>query len=130
MEYFELSNGVKIPAMSLGTYPMTKLTVIKALNYALRHGYEGFDTAHAYYNERWCKYGKLFTGKKREEIFITTKVSNVQQRTGDIRGALQNSLKSLGVSYIDLYLMHWPYPGTYIETWKEMEKLYGRESSV
>lgn len=124
MEYFELSNGVKIPAMSLGTYPMTKLTVIKALNYALRHGYEGFDTAHAYYNERWCKYGKLFTGKKREEIFITTKVSNVQQRTGDIRGALQNSLKSLGVSYIDLYLMHWPYPGTYIETWKEMEKLY------
>ena len=70
MEYFELSNGVKIPAMSLGTYPMTKLTVIKALNYALRHGYEGFDTAHAYYNERWCKYGKLFTGK-REKKFLS-----------------------------------------------------------
>lgn len=56
MEYFEPSNGVKIPAMSLGIYPMTKLTVIKALDFAVRHGYEGFDTAHAYYNERWCKF--------------------------------------------------------------------------
>lgn len=124
MEYFKLVNGVEIPVVSFGTYPMTKLTVIKALNYALRHGYESFDTAHAYYNERWCKYGKMFIGKKRENVFITTKISNIQQRTGDIRGALENSLKALGVSYIDLYLMHWPNPETYIKTWKEMEKLY------
>lgn len=101
-----LSNGISVPSIRMGTYPMTKLTLIKALTYALRNGYEGFDTTHAYYNERWCKYAIWFSNKKREEIFITTKVSNVQQLSGDIRGALQNSLKSMGIKYVDLYLIH------------------------
>lgn len=124
MEYFKLSNQVKIPAINYGTFPMTKFTCVKALNCALRNGYEGFDTAHAYYNEKWCKFGMMLSMRKRENLFITTKISNVQQRSGDVESALHHSLKELGLKYIDLYLMHWPNPETYLRTWKSMERLY------
>lgn len=61
---------------------------------------------------------------KRNELFITTKLSNGAQRTGNVEKALKNSLRRLGTNYIDLYLMHWPNPGTYVDCWKQMENLY------
>ena len=83
------------------------------------------DTASAYKNEGRCRTGKSrAAGLPREELFITTKIWNNAQRIGDIDGAFKRSLERLGLDYIDLYLIHWPVPGCYLETWKQMEKLY------
>ena len=68
--------------------------------------------------------------KKRS--FITTKIWNNAQRLGDVEGAFQRSLDRLGLDYIDLYLIHWPVPGCFLNTWKDMEKILesGRALSI
>lgn len=125
MKYIKLNNGLEIPIIGLGTYPLNRIALIKAMWYAYKNGCESFDTSSAYGNERWLGIGirilKLFGAKK---IFITTKLSNVGQRKGDIRKELLKSMKKLNVDCIDLYLMHWPNPETYLDSWREMEKLY------
>lgn len=119
----KLSNSQNIPLMGLGTFPMKGIELIKAVVTAEKVGYSLFDTSRAYHNERELgialKLGKL----KREDIFVITKISNRQQETGDVRGALVSSLKMLHLSYVDLYLLHWPYPEYYMKTWKAMEEL-------
>ena len=118
-----LNNSQKMPLLGLGTFPMKGFEVIKAVIVAEKVGYSMFDTSRAYHNEREIgialKLGKL----KREDVFVITKISNRQQESGDVRGALLSSLKMMHLSYVDLYLMHWPYPEYYLKTWKEMEKL-------
>lgn len=127
MEYFTLNNGVKMPVIGLGTFPMRRFTLMKVIYQATNlpnGGYNSFDTSAAYGNERWLGFGQKISRKNRKALFITTKLSNVQQRTGDISEALQMSLKLLKTHYVDLYLMHWPNPDTYLESWKKMEILY------
>jgi len=130
MKNIILNNGVKMPIIGLGTYPLNRFNLIKAMWYAKKNDCTSFDTSSAYGNERWLGLGikilKLFGVKN---IFITTKLSNNSQRKGNIREALLESMKKLDVEKIDLYLMHWPNPETYLESWKEMEKLY-REGLV
>lgn len=126
MKYIDLNNGLKIPAVGLGTYPMNGFTLIKTLIMATRFGYTSFDTSEAYKNEKAVGHAIKICGKKRKDIIITTKLSNTQQRSGDIKGAVENSLELLQTKYIDLYLMHWPNPDTYLNSWKQMEKAYKR----
>lgn len=118
-----LNNSQSIPLMGLGTFPMKGPELIKAVITAEKVGYSMFDTSRSYHNERELgialKLGKL----KREDIFVITKISNRQQETEDVRGALISSLKLMGLSYVDLYLMHWPYTEYYLKTWKAMESL-------
>ena len=126
MEYFKLNNGVEIPAIGLGTYPMNRWEAARVVYKATSNkggDYTSFDTAPAYGNERWVGVGLKLSCKKRRDLFITTKLGN-QQRRGDVKGALKKSLKRLNLKYIDLYLMHWPNPNTYIECYKQMEELY------
>ena len=60
----------------------------------------------------------------REKIyFVTTKIWNTAQRIGDIEDSFNRSLERLGLDYVDLYLIHWPVPGCFGNTWKAMEKL-------
>jgi len=122
MKNIVLNNGLKMPIIGLGTYPLNRFKLIKAMWYAHKKGCTSFDTSSAYHNERWLGVGIKIFGVKN--IFITTKLSNTSQRNGNIREALLESIKRLGVKHIDLYLMHWPNPDTYLESWKEMEKLY------
>jgi len=124
MEHIKLNNGVCMPALMLGTFPMKGWAAMKTVFLAAKYGYTGFDTASAYDNERYIGRSIKCFFIKRENIFITTKVSNRAQRTGNIRKALESSLKSLKTDHVDLYLMHWPNPDTYIETWRQMEDLY------
>lgn len=124
MEYFILNNGIKMPAIGLGTFPMTRLELIRVFFQATACGYISFDTSAAYGNERWLGLAQWLSRKKRENLFFTTKLSNQQQREGNIRKALEDSLHLLKLDYVDLYLMHWPNPETYLKSWKEMEKLY------
>ena len=91
---------------------------------AIRSGYRLIDTSAAYGNERIIRRGIRWSRESRENLFIITRVSNKQQWTGDIREALLESLRNLGMDYVDMYMFHWPVPDTYIQTWREMEKLY------
>ncbi len=127
MNYFTLNNGVKMPAIGLGTFSMSRFALMKVVYQAVKKengGYSSFDTAAAYGNERWLGLGQKICTKKRHELFLTTKLSNTQQRIGNVGEALARSLVLLRTSYVDLYLMHWPNPETFVDCWLQMEALY------
>ena len=124
MEVKRLNNGVEMPVVGLGTFLMNKLPLVKTIRTASKMGYTSFDTSSAYQNESSVGWGLKFSGMKREEIFVTTKISNTQQYQSDARTALKLSLKNLKLSYVDLYLIHWPVPEKFQQTWLEMEQLY------
>jgi len=126
MQIIKLNNGLKMPILGLGTWPMNRFELVKAVYYAIRFGYTSIDTSSAYGNEKWLgralRIMRLLSNSKN--IFITTKLSNAEQRNGNVRLALNNSMKRLNVKCIDLYLMHWPNPETYLDCWRQMEVLY------
>lgn len=126
MKKVKLNNGLEMPMIGLGTFPMKRLELFKAVYCALRSGYTSFDTASAYANEAWLGISLKLLGLMGlgKSLFLTTKLSNTEQRHGDVRAALLKSLRRLKVDCVDLYLMHWPNPDTYIDCWKQMEELY------
>ncbi|MHC4109883.1 MAG: aldo/keto reductase [Planctomycetota bacterium] len=119
-----LNNSVEMPMIGMGTFSINGLKLALIVRKAVKMNYCSFDTASAYGNEKWLGRGIRFCGKSRADLFITTKLSNSDQRSSSVRTAFQNSLLRLGIKYLDLYLMHWPNPGTYLKSWKQMETLY------
>lgn len=119
-----LNNGVEIPRLGLGVYqtPIGE-TTLQAVRYALKVGYRHIDTARIYGNEGDVGSAVLESGIPREEIFVTTKVWNSDQGYDSTIRACERSLRRLGLSYIDLYLIHWPVEGMGNDTWKAMIKL-------
>ena len=119
-----LNNGVKIPQLGLGVYqsPVGKITV-HTVRYALELGYRHIDTAKIYGNEIDVGIAVRESRINREEIFITTKLWNSDQGYDKTLSAFENSLQRLGLSYVDLYLIHWPVQGKILETWKAMIKI-------
>jgi diketogulonate reductase-like aldo/keto reductase len=109
---------------SMGTWPLNGLKLAMLVRKAAQLGYRSFDTASAYGNEAWLGFGLRFCGVRRDKLVVTTKLSNSDQRTGNVKRAFYGSLKRLGLKYVDLYLMHWPNPDTYVGCWKQMEQLY------
>jgi diketogulonate reductase-like aldo/keto reductase len=126
LNHIELNNKIKMPVLGLGTFPLNKFKLMKVVFQAYTLGYRSFDTSSAYNNEKWLGLSLLLLRffKKKEKIFITTKLSNSDQRKGNVRQALLDSMKRLNMKSIDLYLMHWPNPETYMDSWKQMEMLY------
>ncbi|KAI5169278.1 glycerol 2-dehydrogenase (NADP+) [Pancytospora epiphaga] len=105
MKKYNLNSGFKIPAVGLGTWQLTeKESTLQALNAAYDAGYRAIDTATAYHNEQII--GEFLKNKKREEIFITTKLWVTDHDR--VREACCESIDRLGVEYLDLYLIHWP----------------------
>ena len=82
-----------------------------------------FDTSKAYGKSEQIL-GKAIKKHERKNMFIITKLTNEDQRKGNVRQALMDSMKTMGVDYIDLFLMHWPQTDTYINCWLQMEELY------
>lgn len=122
---YMLANGVEIPVMGLGVYKnIDEKELETAVSSALEFGYRHIDTAKVYKNEKGVGEAIKKSGVPREEIFVTTKVWNTDQGYEKTLQAFDKSLEALDVDYIDLYLIHWPMPGTYAETWKALEKLY------
>ena len=120
-----LQNGVKMPALGLGVYKAKDgQEVIDAIHYAFNAGYRHIDTASFYNNEEEVGEAIRKSSVSREEIFITTKVWNDDHGFDNTLKAFEASRKKLQLDYIDLYLIHWPVPGKYLETWKGLEKLY------
>jgi len=123
-----LNNGFSIPRIGLGTWQAHHSQCREAVSFALNHGYRHIDGARIYENEAEVGSGIKDSGVKREEIFLTTKLWNDSHGPEKARKALENSLKLLGTDYVDLYLIHWPYPQKHWEqinqeTWIELEKL-------
>jgi diketogulonate reductase-like aldo/keto reductase len=108
----------------MGTFPLKGFKFARLVLKAASLGYRSFDLAPAYGNEQWFGRAMFFCRNRRHDLFITTKLSNTAQRSGDVRTAFQHSLKKLGIKYLDLYLMHWPVPDLYLSSWKQMEVLY------
>jgi len=109
--YFVLNTGAKIPAIGLGTWQSDGDLCVQAVKTALSVGYRHIDCAHLYGNE--VEVGealtKAFNGSlKREDVFLTSKLYCTMNSLNKIDNYVKVSLKNLGVSYLDLYLMHWP----------------------
>lgn len=128
-----LNNGILMPRLGLGVYKATgENEVENAIRDAVTVGYRLIDTASAYKNEDGVGRGVRACGIQRSEIFITTKVWNNAQRLGAVEDAFNRSLERLGMDYVDLYLIHWPVPGCYLDTWKVLKNIYdsGRARAI
>lgn len=129
----KLNSDNEMPLLGLGVYKATgEREVERAIGYAVNAGYRLIDTASAYKNEDGVGRGIRECHVPRSDLFITTKIWNNAQRLGDVEGSFARSLERLMTDYVDLYLIHWPVPGCYLSTWKELENLYkqGRARSI
>ena len=119
-----LNDGRELPLLGLGVYKATDDGELKqAISRAVSLGYHLIDTASFYKNEEGVGKGIQALDIPREDLFVTTKIWNTAQRIGDIEDSFNRSLERLGLDYVDLYLIHWPVPGCFGNTWKAMEKL-------
>lgn len=119
-----LNTDREMPLLGLGVYKMADGSEAEnAVITAVRAGYRLIDTASVYKNEESVGRGIARCGIPRKDLFITAKVWNTAQRMGDVQGAFNRTLERLNLDYVDLYLIHWPVPGCYLSTWKELEKI-------
>ncbi len=151
--YKTLSSGARIPAIGLGTYGSDSVpgpTVAAAVKDAVLLGYRHIDCASVYGNEHFIGQAlqeAMAEGIKREELWITSKLWNDMHGQGDVLRSVTKSLEDLRLEYLDLYLIHWPFPNyhapgvgvdsrdprampyiheDYMKTWLQMEDLMGR----
>ncbi|KAJ8125689.1 hypothetical protein O1611_g7949 [Lasiodiplodia mahajangana] len=104
----KLNSGYSIPVVGLGTWQSSPNEVAKAVEFALRCGYRHIDAAACYGNETEVGQGIRASGVPRREIFVTSKLWNTHHKSQDVEEALDETLKNLGMGYLDLYLIHWP----------------------
>lgn len=126
-----LANGLSIPQIHLGVYLMSGKEATDAVRWALQAGYRGIDSAQMYRNENDC--GKAInsflsdksvntTNLKREDIFFTSKLASNGSYAA-ARKSIKQSVKTSGLGYIDLFLLHSPYGGksARLSSWKAVE---------
>ncbi len=109
MEYVQVQHA-QIPALGLGTYQLLGREAREVVSRALAMGYRHIDTASIYDNETEVGSGINATSIEREDIWITTKVWHTNLRKDNFLLSVEESLRKLGVDYLDLVLIHWPNP--------------------
>jgi diketogulonate reductase-like aldo/keto reductase len=148
-----LASGARMPAIGLGTFGSDQVShdaVAEAVRYAASIGYRHFDCASVYGNED--RIGRVFqqlmgSGLRRKELWITSKLWNDKHGEDDVIPSCEKSLTDLKLDYLDLYLVHWPFPNhhpvgcdvtvrnphavpyihqNYMRTWLKMEELVDR----
>lgn len=123
MEFLTLNNGIKMPILGLGTWDLRGEQCIKAVTAAINEGYRLIDTAQMYKNEEEIGYAIKNSGISREELFITTKLYSPSHSYKLSQKGIDNSLRNLGLEYIDLMLIHEPYKEA-LEMYKALEDAY------
>ena len=104
--------------------PLQKKSYVISIENALRLGYRIIDYSAAYGDGILLQEAIQRSEVKREDLFITTRVSNWAQREGKVREEFMRFLKNMNLEYVDLLQFHWPVTDLYLDTWREMEKLY------
>ena len=151
----KLHNGLEIPLLGMGTYPLQGSAMNTAIAAAINSGYRLFDTAHAYGNEKSLgnSLHEVFqtTNLKRNDVFIISKIgeeiengipncklfyNSFNNEKKNIKAIVSNQLNQtlydLKTDYLDLLLIHWPHPDYLIEIWSAMEDEYrgGRVKAI
>jgi alcohol dehydrogenase (NADP+) len=148
-----LWTGARMPAIGLGTFGSDRFSgedIAAAVVGAAEVGYRQFDCASVYDNERLigASLERIISGGvRREDLWITSKLWNDKHAPADVAPAFERSLRDLRLDYLDLYLIHWPFPNhhapgvdvtsrakdakpyihdEYMATWSELEKLVDR----
>lgn len=132
--FFELDNGVKIPVIGFGTWQVKDGNeAYDSVRWAIEAGYRHIDTAYAYGNEESVGRAIRDSGVAREDIFVTTKLPSHIKTYEGAKAHFEESRLALGVEYIDLYLIHAPWPWSNIgedctegniEAWRAMIDIY------
>ena len=131
-----LNDGNEIPQLGFGVFQIQPDDTADAVRRALDVGYRHIDTAEMYRNEAGVGEAIRASELGRDEVFVTSKLSNACHHPDDARKAFDQTLAALGFDYVDLFLIHWPLPtlydGDYVSTWKVMEefKAQGRARSI
>jgi 2,5-diketo-D-gluconate reductase A len=130
----KLSDSGTIPQLGFGVFQIPSEETAEAVAHALSTGYRLIDTAAAYRNEDAVGQAIRASGRRREDLFVTTKLWNGDHGRDKASQAFERSLDRLRFDYIDLYLIHWPVPSRdlYVETWKALIELHqqGRARSI
>ena len=132
-DVYTLYNGVKIPKVGYGTWQIPNSEAYQCTLDALSLGYRHIDTAKAYRNEKAIGKAIKDSDLKREELFVTSKLPAQTKGYEETLNAFSETMHDLGLEYLDLYLIHAPWPWDEIgkdctegniQSWKAMEKLY------
>ncbi|MCR4752197.1 MAG: aldo/keto reductase [Eubacterium sp.] len=128
METIRLNNGIDCPVIGIGTYMLSPAEAENSVREALKMGYSLVDTANAYVNERACGRGMKDSGKKREDIFLSTKLWPSEYEN---EKAVEETLERLGTDYVDLLYIHQP-AGNWLAGYRQLEKAYreGKARSI
>ena len=120
-----LNNGLQIPQIGLGTWPLKDDDALLVVETAIRAGYRHIDTAFRYGNQRGVGNGVRQSGIARDALFITTKLDGEFQGANRAIAGIDECLRQLQMDYVDLLLIHWPLPqrNEYVSTWKTFETI-------
>ncbi len=119
---FQLSNGVRLPAVGYGTYLSTDGNGKQVILTALEAGYRYLDTASFYGNEGEIGEAVAESQIPREELFLASKVWKDEMGYEQTKAAFERSLERLKTDYLDLYLVHWPKKAPDDADWKHCLK--------
>lgn len=134
--YAELSNRVKMPLLGFGAAEVAEWTrdQTKVVRTAIEAGYRLIDCAAIYYTERGVGQAVRESGIPREKFFLTSKAWNSDMRMGRkwMLRQFEETLRRMQTDYLDVYYMHWPVQGNFIDSYKVLEELYysGRVRSI
>ena len=128
-KHIVLSNGVSMPVIGYGTWPIPDGDAERMVVAAIAAGYRLIDTAEMYRNEEGVGRGLWSSGVERGELFITTKLSERWHGYQEAQEAFAISCRRLGLDYLDLFLIHWPNPslGRFVDAWRGMIELLQQE---
>lgn len=103
--------------------PHKKRKFVSSISNAIKNGFRLIDYSNAYGNQELIAKAIKKSGIPRNELFLTSRISNQAQFNGRVREEFFDTLSKWGVDYVDLLQFHWPVTGIYIDTWKEMIRL-------